>query len=636
MNKFLDSIYIFLRENNINGLSSIHTVVLLLFSLKSKFFNATNITTIKEKLKSYSININDTIQLDSVVADIKNMDDSVMKDVVNNIFMYYFENENLNIIKDYTKYYNNKLLVKYIVDMANINENNTIYDGNVKINSFMEEIIYKSHISLKDKIYGNTTNNMIKDIVTMQLLDKTPENYSMNISSDDLLTTGISYNKSFDVIFLDFPSGIHNIIHANCCAKIKKLKLRGTKSEPLLLQLVMTNLNKNGKAILVVPDSLLFSDSLQPTETRKYLLENFNIRKIVEINESFYISKGVKNSILYFENTGKTTSIEFSSINITNNSVTQVISSIVNIKDINSNYSLWYKHYMEVNKMVNNTTEYQLLGDVLNIHTSIPTENGKYLVIDKYFENDMSVKIVDDIKDTKYAFYLNEKDTSNNNFILSYMERIIKRKPEQFTKGKMNQFELSKLSKYAIPVISKDKMATINNYIKMSNKIVEENNNMIKQNNLLKQYLLETIPLNCMVELNSVSTICDTNDNMMIGVIRNGLSAGTVYLLNKGDMINKNSHYLKITDNNINVEFVYHWLKYMENKLKEISNLTSQPNLNKSNLIAFKIPSIPMEDMKQFVIHCNDFDIMIDKYSQSNIKIKEKDIFSTFLHLYNL
>ena len=38
-------------------------------------------------------------------------------------------------------------------------------------------------------------------------------------------------------------------------SKIKKLKLRGTKSEPLLLQLIMCSLNKNGRAVLVVPDS---------------------------------------------------------------------------------------------------------------------------------------------------------------------------------------------------------------------------------------------------------------------------------------------------------------------------------------------------------------------------------------------
>jgi hypothetical protein len=54
--QILDSIYIFLRDNNIHGLPSIHTVITLLFSLKSKFFkqqlsNTTNITIIKEKLK---------------------------------------------------------------------------------------------------------------------------------------------------------------------------------------------------------------------------------------------------------------------------------------------------------------------------------------------------------------------------------------------------------------------------------------------------------------------------------------------------------------------------------------------------------------------------------------------------------
>ena len=77
-------------------------------------------------------------------------------------------------------------------------------------------------------------------------------------------------------------------------------------------------------------------------------------------------------------------------------------------------------------------------------------------------------------------------------------------------------------------------------------------------------------------------------------------------------------------------------LKFNEHKLKQIANLPSQPNLNKSSLLSFEIPSIDTTNMNHITNMCNDFDNNINKYFQANENIKSRDIFSTVLKLYNL
>ena len=250
-------------------------------------------------------------------------------DTIDSVFKYYFENENLADIREYSKFYNKRDLVKWIFNMVKLDKNKveTILDGNVKINSFLEHALafYKNDKTYQDKVLGVQTNDIIREISLL--------NYPNIINTDVLINDIPSKLNTFDVIFFDFPLGIHNIIHANCCSRIKKLKIRGTKSEPLLLQYVMMSLNKNGRAVLIVPDSLLFSDSLQPIQTRKYLLDNFNVKKIVELENM--------TTLLYFENNGKTTSIEFSKLN----NMVETSLMKLDVSNVDVNNSLYYKHY---------------------------------------------------------------------------------------------------------------------------------------------------------------------------------------------------------------------------------------------------------------------------------------------------
>jgi restriction endonuclease S subunit len=108
------------------------------------------------------------------------------------------------------------------------------------------------------------------------------------------------------------PFGLKGIKHAECCERVKDLKIRGTKSEPLFLQLMMVSLNRGGRCAVVVPDGMLVNGSSCHDETRKYLLDHFELKRVIKMKGQFFMNTGIQPSILFFENTGKPTSaVEF-------------------------------------------------------------------------------------------------------------------------------------------------------------------------------------------------------------------------------------------------------------------------------------------------------------------------------------
>ena len=113
----------------------------------------------------------------------------------------------------------------------------------------------------------------------------------LNPLKDDMELLG------YDVIITKMPNE-QNIKHADTCERVNKLKIRGTKCEPLYLQLLMTSLNNGGHCVVIVPKTLLVNESQCHIQTRKYLLENFEVKNIMQMDQ-FYS--------LHFINSGKPT-----------------------------------------------------------------------------------------------------------------------------------------------------------------------------------------------------------------------------------------------------------------------------------------------------------------------------------------
>ena len=123
---------------------------------------------------------------------------------------------------------------------------------------------------------------------------------------NDLIQTG------YDIILANMPFGLKGIKHADCCDRVKSLRIRGTKSEPLFLQLIAASLNRGGRCAVVVPDGMLVNDSVLHNDTRYHILTNFDLKRVIKIKGQFFMNTGIQPSILLFENNGlSTSSIEF-------------------------------------------------------------------------------------------------------------------------------------------------------------------------------------------------------------------------------------------------------------------------------------------------------------------------------------
>lgn len=666
---FLPSFYTQLSLEGIIGLYAIQyiyfTIIVLFGDIKLESNASPDITnksiekfvdTLESLYNNFNIGIDFnikeiTIKLYDLIKTIDNK--KINKStVLNEIFEYFLNTENLTNIKDYIRYYNKKILSQLIFNIGNpkiSEQSETIFIGNTKINSYLDIFIEKcrdknvNFNKLSYKLFGHQNNLVIRSLELSSLFLNSNQNFNQNFSVGDLLNQDIDLpTKTFDLIYFDFPSGIHNIIHANCCNKIKKLKLRGTKSEPLLLQLIMCSLNKNGRAVLVVPDSLLFSDSIQPIETRKYLMENFNVKRVIQIEESLYIGKGNKNSILYFENNGPTKSVEFSKISLkTNENVVEETKQMdISIDKIKLNmYSLYYKNYESI-KNSNQDIKSKKFDELFEFKTNFDSfPNKQFICLEKYYKNDKSISI-GTVKQDYWNHYIVEKNNPTNNFNIKLLENILKTKYENLVKGKMNQFDLNKITQLEIPIVSEKIMDSVCEYIDITENVISDNNNKIKHTIRLKSCLLNSINIDKMIPLENIVKLYDKkylSDNKitskMIGVIRNGLSAGQVNLIDSNENISSNSHYITITNINYLLEFIYHWLNHFEPKLKELANLNPQPNLSQTNLLNFKIPELSIENQIEIAAHCNDFDSIINKYEANNKALLDKDIIGTIMKI---
>jgi hypothetical protein len=125
-----------------------------------------------------------------------------------------------------------------------------------------------------------------------------------NLLYEDL---GTADGVGFDVILSHIPetNPWGRLKHAECCARIKRLKMRGTKYDTLLLQWIMTSLKDGGRCAVIVPDDFLQSTADMQSHTRKYLINNFEVKRVIKCGEK-------NQSILWFEKSGQlTTVLEF-------------------------------------------------------------------------------------------------------------------------------------------------------------------------------------------------------------------------------------------------------------------------------------------------------------------------------------
>lgn len=200
-----------------------------------------------------------------------------------------------------------------------------------------------------------------------------------------------------DIILANMPFGLKNIVHADCCSRIVDLKIRGTKAEPLFLQLMMISLKAGGRCAVVVPDGVLFNDAKLHVETRKYLIEKLNLKKIISLEGDFFMNTGVKSSILYFVNDGTTVETEFSKIKLVNDAIVE--ESIKKVKKdalVKTGYSLFVNKFLESKERKLEGMDYKKLGDICEVLNGYAFKSTDYTTNENSDIKIITIKNVDD------------------------------------------------------------------------------------------------------------------------------------------------------------------------------------------------------------------------------------------------
>src|SRR5579875_826075 len=244
--------------------------------------------------------------------------------------------------KDLGQYFTNRKVIKYMVEMIKPQIEETICDPAMGTGGFLT--IYVKHLNgkLNEKhIYGFDIDEEIANLATLNLFLETGEKFT-NLYCKNILTTNIE-NK-FDIILANVPMGV-NIDYNLCSIKIKDLKIKTSKCESLFVQLITQMLTPNGRACIIVPEGFLANKD----KTREYLINNFEVQKIVHLNGKFFLNTTIDTYIIYFINSGKKTeNVEFYVLdeNVVENKILDVKYNEILDKD----YKLIYKLYISLEK----------------------------------------------------------------------------------------------------------------------------------------------------------------------------------------------------------------------------------------------------------------------------------------------
>jgi len=649
----------FYMKRGINTKNLIINVLLQLYITKfynlelipssvNKDFNIIfNDNNIKEKFNYSMLKIDedDFVELHNILIKCKNI---TFENPLNDIINYFINNKELsNHYKNISDYISNNLITDYMIKLANPKlekiANLCSGTGNLFINTANYFKASNQSLNLLKNMYGFEIDDEIKLCSLLNVYLSTNIMLNDNILTTDILHDNI-FNESYDLVISDFPVGIRNIIHANCCNKIKSLKIRGTKSEPLILQLIMNSLNKNGRAILNVPDNLLYNESKQHIETRRYLFENFSINKVVSVDRHLQTIKGNKTSIIYLERKGKTNEVQFSKLSLKDDKLIE--KKIVTIKQdlIQKNkYILWNEKYIEIdeNKVSINTMKLSELVDVLyesditDEVTKVLSEN--YLVFPNYINDTKKVHIdFGELKLKKDTFTLLVKDKNIclQKYLNYYISQNIQKNILLYTSGKLNKIDVDKLFEMKIKIPSMKTQTTITNFFDLNNTLIETNNEQITRYTEMKEKFINLF--NDKFDKIKIKDICNIDSKPSkvntIMIQRNSNAVGTVSLSTEESIETTNIYYL----NNIkdfNEKCLYHILKNNEEQFFKLANLTSTINLNRTNLENFEIQIYTEDVQDKIVMQCDLYDRICNDLSEMKSTIIIKNIINEITKL---
>jgi hypothetical protein len=520
--------------------------------------------------------------------------------LINDMYNYYINNDNISNIKEYCDNFANEKLYEFISNLLNITNNDKILSGCYKYSRIINQY--------------NTCQITINELKPLIIMDALLNNKIPNINTNNILQIDIQPNK-YPIIFFDLHISYKNLIHAQCCNKIKQLKLRGTKSEPLFLQFIMQTLETNGRACIIIPDHFLFNDSNQHAITRQYLLTKFNLISIIQIDENYYYKKNQKYSILHFENNKKNNStIEFMKLNL-NGEVENII--YVNLHDIiKNNYILYYKTYVSnINKLdTTYTGKMIILDDIFDFVNKPDNISKEYITINKVLKQNSIT--IDKFTNNTNTYLIEKHDnlfTSEflNYYILSHLINSM----NKLIRGITNIYDIEAIKQLNIPLISIDMQQIFMNYVNNNTTAINNykgliNNYTNAKINIINLSIItfETEPILNACNFMQLNEFKQTTDALVI--YKNGLKTGSVDIYNNNN--NNNMYYITVI-NNYRLMYIYYWLWYHKNHIFSLSNLKEQPLLTKYIFQTLNIHKLSLDKQNKLIDKCKAYDDLINK-----------------------
>jgi type I restriction enzyme M protein len=326
---------------------------------------------------------------------------AIRYDIIGTIYELHLKSGTVNA-RDLGQFYTHRLVIKYMIELCDPKIINgvleTIVDPTMGTAGFLTMSIkylndkYPKGINWaenKNKIIGFDIDDHVKNMALINVFLELGSLCNDTIVRQDTLRNGLKFPMSgkilekADIILANEPMGIKGIKYEQCCEQIKNVNIKGIKAEPLFMHLFMETLADGGRCGVIVPDGVLFNESNQHVETRKYLIENFNLKKVISLKDSnFFLNTGVKTSILFFTKDKHTTkNVEFCEITINDkDEIVETIIITVLYKDIKINeYSLSVNKYnIEYIEKIEGL-RYEKLGDV------IKSNNGGEVIPKQYW-----------------------------------------------------------------------------------------------------------------------------------------------------------------------------------------------------------------------------------------------------------
>lgn len=325
-------------------------------------------------------------------------------DIIGTIYEIHLKSGTSNAMRDLGQYYTHRLVIDYMIKLCDPKMENgeieKIVDPTMGTGGFLTMAIkylnekYKNKIDWKKNgknIIGFDIDENVKNMAMLNILLETGELLEDTICKQDTLHNDMKFEdneilEKAKIILANEPMGLKNIIFASCCKRIRKGLTAGTKAEPLFLKLFMEALDKDGRCAVIVPDGTLFGDSNLHNHVKKKLIEEFNLKKVVSLNDDFFLNTGVKTSILYFENNDeKTREIEFSELKLNVDNVEEKCIITAKYEDVKKkNYSLFVKKYINTKEDDLKNIKYKKIDEICDFlqkskkQASYGKDDGKY------------------------------------------------------------------------------------------------------------------------------------------------------------------------------------------------------------------------------------------------------------------